>query len=129
LPEDIGEVLSFVCSILHFHAEGTPTELSVDTLADVATLANGYDMSRALEPWSSRWLEQAGESAPRESLTVMMRIAYLLDDVRAFSDISWKIMCDQVGPFQNVAEKGDVGLIHSGTGISRYSVQKAFPLF
>ena len=99
LPEDNGEALLLVCSVVHHHAEIESGLLGVDALENVATLVDKYDMSKTLRTWSACWLEGALESVTPGTFDSLLRSAYLLDDSKSFSKVSWKIICNRIGPF------------------------------
>lgn len=104
LPEDDGEALLLVCSVVHYQTEAESALLGVDALAKVATLVDKYDMSKALRTWSTGWLAEAVESATPETFDSLLRSAYWLDDATSFSKVSWKIICNHIGPFNSAPE-------------------------
>ena len=125
LPEDNGEALLLVCSVVHYHTETDSPSLSVDALENVATLVDKYDMSKTIQTWSAGWLEGALESATPKTLDSLLQSAYLLDDAKSFSKVSWKIICNHIGPFISAPKSSTASVMPDINGtveLVRYTV-------
>ena len=81
-------------------------------------LADKYDMSRSLQAWTSQWMERAMQSGACDDVDELLRTAYCLDSVGAFSRISWKLICDHEGPFHSSGENEDVPGLPSLQGMA-----------
>ena len=116
LPDDDGNAVEVVCNALHYRMEEVPTSLSVECLVNVGIFVDKYDLARALAHLSSTWFRNILESPAADDHDHdhdhdhdrLLFAAYRLDIPEAFSTISWKIICDQVGPFRKISALDDV---------------------
>ena len=56
LPEDNVETMTVLCNILHLQPRKVPTRtVTPDLLANIATIVDKYDFTRAIQPWPKIW--------------------------------------------------------------------------
>ena len=66
LPDDDPTGMSLLCKILHFkHDAAQRTVYSLDLLMRLAVICEKYDMSRALSPWSTIWMNNGPTIIPQ----------------------------------------------------------------
>ena len=106
-PEDNGDALEITCYAVHHRTEKIPETLTIDTLANIGVLCDKYDLSRTLKPWSSMWMRENTTTPADADLPRLLSAAYCLDTPHMFSQISWKILCNQIGPFSGFPEMNE----------------------
>ncbi|OAL20982.1 hypothetical protein AYO22_08402 [Fonsecaea multimorphosa] len=100
LPEDDLEAFKLVCRVIHFQLDQIPQELKIDSLEKLALVCDKYQCTVAMRHCAALWLQSLSDTYLAVELNRQLLVAYLLDLPTAFSDISWRLMQAQAGPFE-----------------------------
>ncbi|EXJ71548.1 uncharacterized protein A1O5_05356 [Cladophialophora psammophila CBS 110553] len=100
LPEDDLEAFKLVCRVIHFQLDQIPQELKIDALEKLALVCDKYQCTIAMRHCAALWLQRLSDTFLAAELNRQLLVAYLLDLPTAFSDISWRLMQAQAGPFE-----------------------------
>ncbi|KIW31444.1 uncharacterized protein PV07_03094 [Cladophialophora immunda] len=102
LPEDDLEAFKLICKIIHFQLDQIPQELKIDSLENLALVCDKYQCTVAMRHCAALWLQRISDTYLAAELNRQLLVAYLLDLPTAFSDISWRLMQAQAGPFETL---------------------------
>ncbi|KAK7178318.1 hypothetical protein PSPO01_15627 [Paraphaeosphaeria sporulosa] len=108
MPEDDANALEIICNILHLRNDVVPEALTPIEVLEIAVLADKFDCIVAVKHASTFWLN------PREcqgitELGHLMAAAYILDNARAFSEITLSMILYYKDRYLSLAEE-DIGL-------------------
>ena len=106
--DDDSNALEIVCNILHLRNDAVPEILSPIEVFNVAVVADKFDCVVAMKYASAHWLN------PREiqditELGHLMAAAYVLDNARAFGEITLSIILRHKGRYLSLANE-NIGL-------------------
>ena len=90
LQDDDPAAMTAICNILHFRYDCVPSHIGPEQLAEIGILSDKYDCSKALQPWSAKWLST--HQTPPSELGHMLLAAYKLNDADHFASISAQVI-------------------------------------
>ena len=108
MPDDDSNALEIVCNIIHLRNDAVPETLSPTEVLNVAVVADKFDCVVAMKHASALWLN------PREiqditELGHLMAAAYVLDNARAFGEITLSMILRHKGRYLSLADE-NIGL-------------------
>lgn len=89
LPDDKPSALAVLLQIMHLQFHAIPTALTISRMYDLMVLAEKYDMTRLLKPWSEDWwtsLLDSDEST--KGKLQLMYIAWQLGEEETVQELS-----------------------------------------
>ncbi|KAF2807528.1 uncharacterized protein BDZ99DRAFT_392986 [Mytilinidion resinicola] len=109
MPDDDANALEILCNILHLRNDVVPETLDPIKAFEIAVTADKFDCIVAVKYASMLWL------SPKEvqgiiELGYLMAAAYILDNARAFSEITLAMILRHKDCYLPLADK-DVGLV------------------
>jgi hypothetical protein len=109
MPDDNANALEVICNIIHLRNDAVPESLSPNDIFQIAIAADKFDCIVALKHVSTIWLNPKGIQGISE-LGYLMVAAYILDNARAFSDITLSMMLHHTDSYLPLADEV-IGLI------------------
>jgi len=133
LPEDDPEAFILLLHILHGQYHKVPGGLSEERLYEVTVLADKYDLTSSLRPWTKCWLDYLKDiDRAAENQAMRIWIAWELGDLELFrSELRWHLLNCKATLFRHDERQtpyfktlDDVGLIGM---IQRFTVTSSSP--
>ncbi|KAH6625532.1 hypothetical protein C7974DRAFT_455732 [Boeremia exigua] len=106
MPEDNADAMEIICNIIHFRS--VPENINADLLLHAAIEADKFNCRNVVHHASTLWLNQA-ESKELIELAQLMASSYLLNNSRAFGQITLKMIFCHQGSYLPLAEQ-EIGL-------------------
>lgn len=101
LPDDEGEALDILLNIAHLRFDKVPRTLDFQNLLDVAVLTDKYGITKLVEPWVHKWLENAKETFNIRSHEQWLWIAWEFGDAETFNQVCEHLVKTIWVPFQS----------------------------
>ncbi len=99
LPEDSGLAFTIIANVFHHRSVHIPEILTTSELLEIATLADKYDLTAALRPYATLWVQRAVTTEPFHpdysdllGRCRLLLFAYVLDLPSEFALLSWNIL-------------------------------------
>jgi hypothetical protein len=109
MPDDSANALEIICNIIHHRNDAVPESLKPDEIFEIAVAADKFDCVVALKHASTLWLNPRNVKGIFE-LGRLMAAAYILDNARAFNEITRSMILRYNESYLPLADK-TVGLI------------------
>lgn len=106
MPEDNPDAIEIICSIIHFRS--ILHEIGPDLMLNIAIAADKFDCSIVLQHASILWLDP-NEFKDLVELASLMAASYILDNFKAFSQITLAMVFIHAGSYL-VLEEQEIGL-------------------
>jgi hypothetical protein len=103
MPDDNANALEVICNVIHLRNDAVPQSLSPNEIFEVAVTADKFDCVIALKLASTIWLNPKGIQGISE-LGYLMAAAYILDNARAFSDITLSMVLHHTDSYLPLAD-------------------------
>ena len=87
LPDDDTDAMSTICKIIHYKPDPI-SEVSIDTVKDVAIAADKYDCIQSISLWFATCMSHFREADAAELAQKLLFPAFIFDDPVAFQDIT-----------------------------------------
>jgi hypothetical protein len=81
LPDDDGDAMELLCKVLHHQWSGSPT---LEELKPLAVICDKYQCSKALNLWSTSWLQNVLDNNCLLSAPTLVALAYMFDNALMF---------------------------------------------
>lgn len=111
LTDDPAEAIILLCNVLHYRMHEVPERLTGGCLYDLAITCDKYGCTASIRSSSALWLQNGLETTNADNIYKLLFAAYVLDCPEEFSSISWRIIVDHVGPWNNLIEIAEHELI------------------
>lgn len=92
LPDDKGEVLAILLDIAHLRFDKIPKTLRFRGLLDVAVLTDKYGLTKLVEPWVHKWLEDAKATINKPGHEKWLWIAWEFGDAETFDKVCRRLI-------------------------------------
>jgi hypothetical protein len=106
MPDDNADAIEIICSMMHFRS--ITQEVGPDLMLNIAIAADKYDCGIVLQHASILWLDPK-KSKNLVELARLMAASYLLDNSKAFSQVTLAMMFGHGTSYLALAEQ-DIGL-------------------
>jgi hypothetical protein len=106
MPDDNADAIETICSLIHFRS--VPDEIEPDLVLYVAVAADKFDCGIVLQHASRLWLDPKNSKDLIE-LARLMAASYLLDDPKAFNQVTLAMSFGHANSYLTLAEE-DLGL-------------------
>ena len=103
LPEDNAAAMALVCAVSHHQSQRVPEVLSASDVLELAIAADKYDCVNALAFASTNWLRP--ETSIISDLMLLASAAYILNNARAFKQITKRMILKHDGSYHSVCSE------------------------
>ena len=104
MPDDIANALEIICNIIHHRNDAVPEKLKPDEIFKIAIAADKFDCIVALKYATTLWLNPRNVKDIFE-LGHLMAAAYILDNARAFDEITLLMLFHHKGSYLPLADE------------------------
>ena len=116
LPDDDADAIRTLCNVIHLRNKALPEYLAPYDVLQVAIAADKYECVEAIQLASRYWLKPVKHEEALLDLDMLdfgwlMSAAYLLDDAKAFSEITREMMMERGDSYLDLADSKDIGPI------------------
>lgn len=94
LEDDGATPMKIILGILHYQYYAVPSQMDTELIAQIAIHCDKYDCSRALEPWTTRWLSHARAKSGPTEMGLLLLAAYKFEVFTPFAELSAKCIAD-----------------------------------
>lgn len=105
MPDDNAAALEILFNIIHLRNTAVPESLKPNKVFELAVVADKFDCIIPVKHASMQWLR------PKTAMDILemghlMAAAYILDNARAFMDITWEMIFRNGGSYLRLADQG-----------------------
>lgn len=108
LPEDDPEALTDILCVLHGRNDRVPEDIPVETLCDIATLCDKYDLFVPLKFAIQQWLKVSWLVTDSSKSWLLMSAAYWFRHEKVFSEATRDLIKYHVGSYTVFARRTEI---------------------